>query len=99
MALLHSRIGNRLHRFSSFSIITSLQTNTSKRTTSSVLESYSVQKSHGMQTPLSFHLWMNYLSLQLVCLPTMPSHAVSSPSMPTLSLPLMTFPPFLCLCI
>jgi hypothetical protein len=42
MASLCSRIRNRPHRFSSFSITTSLQMNASKRTTFSVLESYPV---------------------------------------------------------
>ena len=97
-ASLHSKTENRLRGSSSFSITTSLQTNASKRTTSSVLASYPVQKSHGMQTPLFYCLWKNYLSLQLVCLHTMPSCAASSPSMPILSLLLVTFLPFQCLC-
>src|SRR5712691_12505423 len=77
MASLHSKSGSIPHGSSSFSTTISLWTNTSKRTTSFVLGSYLVQKSHGMQTPSSIRSCENYLSLHLVCLHTMPSRADS----------------------
>src|SRR6266850_8064491 len=63
MALLHSKGGNILCGFSSFSTTISLQSNASKRTTFFVLGSYLVQKSHGMQTPSSIHSRENSSSL------------------------------------
>src|SRR5712691_1120456 len=96
MASLHSKSGSIPHGSSSFSTTISLQTNASKRTTSSVLGSYPVQKSHGTQTPSSIRSCENCLSLHLVCLHTMPSRTASSPSMPMSSLPLVTSLPFPC---
>src|SRR6266850_5134760 len=98
MALLHSKGGNILCGFSSFSTTISLQSNASKRTTFFVLGSYLVQKSHGMQTPSSIHLCKNSSSLRSACLHMMPSRATSLLFMPMSSLPLVTFPPFPCSC-
>jgi len=97
-ASLPSKSGSILHGSSLSSIIISLQTNTSRRTTSFVLGSYLVQRSHMMQTCSSILLCKNSSSFQPVCLHMMPSLAVSLPSMLILSLPLVTFLPFPCLC-
>ena len=93
-ALLHSRSRSIP---SSFSIIISLQTNASKRTTFFVLVSYLVQRSHGMRLlHLSTH--ENCWSLRLVCLHMTPSLAASLPSVLILSHASVTFLPFPCSC-
>src|SRR5216684_6989884 len=91
MASLLLKSGNIPHGSFSFSTTISLQRNTSERTTFFVLESYLVQKSHGMQTPSSIHSCMNCSSSRSACLHMMPSREAFSPSMPTSSLALATF--------
>ena len=98
MASLHLKIRSILCGSSSFSITISLQTNGSKKTTSFVLGSYLVQKSHGMLTPSSIHSCKNCLSLWSGWPHMMPSRAASSPSMPMSSLALVTFRLFPCSC-
>src|SRR5712692_6836151 len=60
--------------------------------------SYLVQKSHGMQTPSSICSCVNCSSSRSACLHMMPSREAFSPSMPTSSLALATFPLFPCSC-
>src|SRR5258708_34013748 len=98
-ASLLLKSGNIPHGSSSFSTTISLQRNASERTTLFVSGSYLVQKSHGMQTPLSISLCMNCLSSRLECLHMMPSQEAFSPSMPMSSLALATFLLFPSLCI
>src|SRR5216684_1222334 len=98
MASLLLKSRNILHGSSSFSTTISLQRNASERTTFFVLGSYLVQKSHRMQTPSSICLCMNCSSSRSACLHMMPSQEAFSPSMPTSSLALATFPLFPCSC-
>src|SRR5258708_27833780 len=97
-ASLLLKSGNIPHGSSLFLTTISLQRNASERTTFFVLGSYLVQKSHGMQTPSSIHSCVNCSSSRSACLHMMPYREAFSPSMPTSSLALATFPLFPCSC-